>query len=247
VGWAATYLYRSGLIDRPSRSVYRITERGRQTLAKHPDRIDLSVLAQFPEFDEFRKGTNRRRRDVEPEPPVEVTATPEERVEAAYQELREALVAHLRERISEMPWAAFEELVLDVLEAMGYGDEGEGTRLRTGGGGGDRGIDGVIREDRLGLDVVYVQAKRWDANVGRPVVQGFVGVLQGARATKGIIFTASSFSSDAREYAATVSPRVVLVDGARLAELMIDYGVGVSVRETYQVKRVDSDYLGDEA
>jgi restriction system protein len=145
-----------------------------------------------------------------------------------------------------MPWAAFEELVLDVLEAMGYGDEGEGARLRTGGGGGDRGIDGLIREDRLGLDVVYVQAKRWGANVGRPVVQGFVGALQGERAAKGIIFTASSFSADAREYAATVSPRVVLVDGARLAELMIVYGVGVSMRETYAVKRVDNDYFGDE-
>lgn len=167
-------------------------------------------------------------------------------MDAAYQELREALIADLRERVAAMPWASFEELVLDVLEAMGYGDEGEGARLRTG-GSGDSGIDGVIREDRLGLDVVYVQAKRWGATVGRPVVQGFVGALQGARAAKGIIFTASSFSNDAKAYAASVSPRVVLVDGERLAELMIDYNVGVADRETYAVKRVDNDYFGDES
>lgn len=161
VGWAATYLYRCGLLNRPRRSVYAVTDRGRRVLDEHPDRVDLSVLAQFPEFERFRSGTGRRRRAVQPAPPVEVVATPEERVEAGYQELREALVAELRERIFEMPWAAFEELVLDVLEAMGYGDEGEGARLRTGGGGADSGIDGLIREDRLGLDVVYVQAKRW--------------------------------------------------------------------------------------
>jgi restriction system protein len=124
-------------------------------------------------------------------------------------------------------------------------DGTEHSRLRTG-ASGDAGIDGVIREDRLGLDVVYVQAKRWEATVGRPVVQAFVGALQGARASKGIIFTASNFSSDAEAYAASVYPRVILVDGERLAELMIDHDVGVSVRETYPVKRVDSDYFGDE-
>ena len=141
--------------------------------------------------------------------------------------------------------AAFEELVLDVLTAMGYGDDSEQSRLRTG-ASGDAGIDGVIREDRLGLDVVYVQAKRWESTVGRPVVQGFVGALQGARASKGVIFTASAFSNEASEYAASVTPRVVLVDGERLASLMIDHNVGVSDRETYAVKRIDNDYFGDE-
>jgi restriction system protein len=245
VGWAATYLYRCGLLERPRRSVYRITERGRVVLAENPERVDLTVLAQFPEFEQFRSARGGRRRTVVITPPDQATATPEERMEGAYQELREALIADVRERISAMAWSAFEELVLDVLEAMGYGDEGEGARLRTG-ASGDSGIDGVIREDRLGLDVVYVQAKRWGASVGRPVVQGFVGALQGARAAKGIIVTASSFSADAREYAATVSPRVVLVDGARLAELMIDHNVGVTARETYTVKRIDSDYFGED-
>ncbi len=167
-------------------------------------------------------------------------------MESAYQELRQALVLELQERVHTMPPAAFEDLVLDILHAMGYGDGTEDSRLRTG-GRGDSGIDGVIREDTLGLDVVYVQAKRWESNVGRPIVQGFVGALQGARASKGIIFTASAFTSDAQDYAAGVSPRVILVDGERLAELMIDYNVGSSDREIYAVKRVDRDYFGEDA
>jgi restriction system protein len=251
VGWAATYLYRVGLLTRPRRSVYAITQRGREVLAANPERVDLGVLSQFPEFAEFRKaaGPRRPRRlaaGPAPEPSMAETATPEERIDSAYQELRQALIAELQDRISAMSPTAFEDLVLDVLHAMGYGDDTADSRLRTG-GSGDAGIDGVIQEDRLGLDVVYVQAKRWEATVGRPVVQGFVGALQGARASKGIIFTASAFSGDARAYAASVSPRVILVDGERLAALMIDHNVGVSDRETYAVKRVDSDYFGDEA
>ena len=250
VGWAATYLYRVGLLARPQRSVYTITARGREVLAANPGRVDLGVLSQFPEFAEFRKASGARRARggagvATQESVVTETATPEERIDAAYQELRQALIAEVRDRISAVSPTAFEDLVLDVLHAMGYGDGTEDSRLRTG-ASGDAGIDGVIREDRLGLDVVYVQAKRWEATVGRPVVQGFVGALQGARASKGIIFTASAFSGEAREYAASVSPRVVLVDGERLAALMIDHNVGVSDRETYAVKRVDSDYFGDE-
>jgi restriction system protein len=249
VGWAATYLHRTGLLARPRRSVYLITDRGREVLAANPDRIDLSVLSQFPEFHEFRKARGRRKWRAPDSTTAESvdtsSATPEEQIEAAYQELREALIGEIQERIAAMSPTAFEDLVLDVLYAMGYGDGTEHSRLRTG-ASGDAGIDGVIREDRLGLDVVYVQAKRWEATVGRPVVQGFVGALQGARASKGIIFTASTFSSDAETYAASVSPRVILVDGERLAALMIDHDVGVSVRETYPVKRIDSDYFGDE-
>ena len=250
IGWAATYLYRVGLLSRPQRSVYVITGRGREVLEANPQRVDLAVLAEFPELAEFRKASGAKKtkggggQSVLGTESAE-TATPEERIDAAYQELRLALVADLRDRIATIAPADFEELVLDVLTAMGYGDGAEHSRLRTG-SSGDAGIDGVIREDRLGLDVVYVQAKRWEATVGRPVVQGFVGALQGARASKGIIFTASSFSSEARDYAATVSPRVVLVDGERLASLMIDHNVGVSVRETYAVKRLDNDYFGDE-
>ena len=246
VGWAATYLYRTGLLARPQRSVYTITERGRDILARYPDRVDLHVLAQFPEFDEFRQPSRRRQAagvglGIEGQ-----DATPEERIVSAYDEMREALIADLRDRIHTMPFEAFEDLVLDVLHAMGYGDGTEDDRIRTG-GSGDAGIDGVIRQDRLGLEGIYVQAKRWQANVGRPVIQGFIGALQGARAARGVIVTASTFSQDARDYAATVSPRVVLIDGERLAELMIDHNVGVSPRERYEVKRIDGDYFGEES
>ena len=229
--------------------MYTITDRGGDVLAANPERIDLGVLSQFPEFHEFRKARGRRKWRAPDSTAVDSvetsSATPEEQIEAAYQELREALIGEIQERIAAMSPTAFEDLVLDVLYGMGYGDGTEHSRLRTG-ASGDAGIDGVIREDRLGLDVVYVQAKRWEATVGRPVVQAFVGALQGARASKGIIFTASNFSSEAEAYAASVSPRVILVDGERLAELMIDHDVGVSVRETYPVKRVDSDYFGEE-
>ena len=162
-------------------------------------------------------------------------------MEAAYGELRDALVADLRERIAAMSPADFEDLVLDVLHAMGYGEEGEGSRLRTS----DGGIDGVIRQDRLGLDVVYVQAKRWEATVGRPASGIRRGIAGCARDEGDHLHRLRLLTGRAR-YAATVSPRVVLVDGERLAELMIDHDVGVSARETYAVKRVDSDYFGDE-
>lgn len=249
VAWATTYLYRVGLLERPRRSVYAITERGREILAANQERVDLSVLSRFPELAELRKASGERRTKtglgLVTRPILTETATPEERMFAAHQELRQALVAEVRDRISGVPPPVFEDIVLDVLQAIGYGDGTERSRLRTG-SSGDAGIDGLIREDRLGLDVIYVQAKRWGATVGRPVVQAFVGALQGARASKGIIFTASAFSNEARDYAASVSPRVILVDGERLAGLMIDHNVGISDRETYAVKRLDSDYFGDE-
>ena len=200
-------------------------------------RVDLGFISQFPEFAEFRKagGAGRRRRGCAAVVPgaVTETATPEELIDAAYQELREALVADLRDRISAMSPTAFEDLVLDVLHAMGYGSGAEDSRLRTG-ASGDAGIDGVIHEDRLGLDVVYVQAKRWEATVGAtPSFRASSARYKGARASKGIIFTASAFSADARSYANSVSPRVILVDGERLAALMIDHNVGVSEPETH--------------
>lgn len=249
VGWAVTYLYRVGLLARPRRSVYAITGRGREVLAANPERVDLGVLGQFPELAQLRKPVGAREKrgevvDVATTVVIEA-GTPEERLGVAYEELRSALIAEVRDRISAVSPTAFEDLVLDVLHAMNYGDGTEDSRRRLG-GKGDAGIDGVIREDRLGLDVVYVQAKRWEATVGRPVVQGFVGALQGARASKGILFSASSFSAEAHEYAGSVAPRVVLVDGERLAALMIDHNVGVIDGESYAVKRVDSTYFGDD-
>lgn len=250
VGWAATYLYRTGLLGRPRRSVYRITERGDQVLRSHPDRIDLAVLRQFPELKDFLAA----RSSTGDPPPEQVgvldlgagqTATPEETIDAAYSEHRAAVAGELLDRIRQHTPEFFEQLVLDVLIAMGYGGSRAQAATRLG-KSGDSGLDGVISEDRLGLDLIYVQAKRWkdDSTVGRPDVQGFVGALQGARAPKGVFITASTFSSEARRYAETVSPRVILIDGPTLAGLMIDHDVGVSGTERYVLKRMDEDYFG---
>lgn len=244
IGWAATYLYRCGLLERPRRAHYRITDRGRQVLRDHRNRVDLDVLRQFPEFAEFRQPS--RESDGQPaHDPVQVPGggdqTAEERIETAYRELRGALVAELLDRVREQSWDFFEDLVLDVLRAAGYGGpEGAAERL---GASGDGGVDGVIREDALGLDLIYVQAKSWTNTVGRPDVQRFYGALQGRRASKGIFITTSGFSREAVEYAETVQPRVILVDGRALAELMIEHGVGVSVEHRYEVKRADLDYF----
>lgn len=215
-------------------------------LTQHPKRIDLTVLKQFDEFQEFRQA------DHTGESPVGAAAestsqkeTAEERIDAGYRELRAALAADLLDRVRESTWDAFEQLVLDVMRAMGYGGP-EGSVERLGGHGGDEGVDGVIREDALGLDLIYVQAKSWEQTVGRPEVQKFFGALHGKRASKGVFITTSKFSGEAREYAQGVTPRVILVDGRELAELMIDHGVGVNVRQTFQLKDVDLEYFAFE-
>jgi restriction system protein len=242
VGWALTYLYRAGLLSRPRRSVYRITDRGRGVLREHPERVDNAVLAQFEEFQAFRSRDETPPPRPRPEPGPDV-ATPEERAAAAYRELRATLAGELLERVAEQSPEFFEELVLDVLSAMGYGGSREDAAERLG-RTGDEGVDGVIREDTLGLDLIYVQAKKWANSVGRPEIQRFVGALHGQRASKGVFITTSSFSREAVSYADGVSPRVILVDGPELAQLMIDHGVGVSVATTYEIKRIDLDYFG---
>jgi len=245
VGWATTYLTRTGLIEKPRRAVYRIADRGRQVLAENPERVDLRVLAQFPEYREFRRA--RAGPDSEPEPPhLPVDqGTPEELIDSAYRELRAALAAELLDRVMEKPPQFFERLVLDVLHASGYGGGIEHATERLG-HSGDEGVDGVIREDRLGLDLIYVQAKRWQGVVGRPEIQKFFGALHGQRATKGVFITTSTFSKDANDYADDVSPRVILIDGKQLAQLMIEHSVGVAVTHEYRLRRVDLDYFVDD-
>lgn len=245
VGWAATYLFRSGLLERPQRAHYRITQRGTETLAQHQDRIDLSVLKQFDEFQEFRQTDHTGEKPSnETVDPASQGGTAEERIGAGYRELRAALAADLLDRVRDGSWEAFEQLVLDVLRAMGYGGP-EGSIERLGGQGGDEGVDGVIREDTLGLDLIYVQAKSWEATVGRPEVQKFFGALHGKRATKGVFITTSKFSAEARDFAQGVTPRVILVDGRQLAELMIDHGVGVNVRQTFEIKDINVEYFDE--
>jgi restriction system protein len=241
VGWAATYLYRAGLVQRPRRAVYRITERGHQVLAENPQRVDLGVLSQFDEFLEFRHTTGTQGNSAETLTPTS-DQTPEERIEDSYRELRSALAEELLERIHDQSSEFFEQLVLDVLHAIGYGGRREGAAERLG-KSGDEGVDGMIREDRLGLDTVYVQAKKWTGNVGRPEIQKFVGALQGQNATKGVFIATSSFSPDAVEYAGKVTPRIILVDGQELAQLMIENDVGVAIAQRYLLKRLDLDYF----
>jgi len=248
VGWAATYLYRCGLLERPRRAYYRITQRGREVLEENPERIDLSVLGQFDELEEFRQGAGSKSgtaKSEEPrQPPPESATTPEEQMERADRELRSALAVEVLDRVREQSWQFFEDLVLRVLRAAGYGGpSGASERL---GRSGDEGIDGVIREDALGLDLIYVQAKKWTNNVQRPDIQRFYGALHGQRATKGVFITTSGFSQQAREYADDVSPRVILVDGHQLAELMIEHRVGVTVEHSYEVKRIDLDFFSED-
>lgn len=241
VGWARTYLKKAGMLETTRRGYYRITERGQQILHQKPSRINTAFLRQFPEFVEFQKTTRIRSDEAEDEE-VNETQTPEEVIEAAYQKLRQGLAIELLQMIKDRSPAFFERLVIDLLVRMGYG----GTRKDAGeaiGRTGDGGIDGIIKEDRLGLDIVYVQAKRWDGVVGRPEIQKFAGVLQGQRARKGIFITTSTFSQDALDYVARIDSKIVLIDGNMLAQLMIDHNVGVASVASYELRRIDSDYF----
>ncbi|HYM15307.1 MAG TPA: restriction endonuclease [Dehalococcoidia bacterium] len=247
VGWTKTYLAKAGLLEAAKRGVFRISPRGHELLARHPDRIDKKMLEQFPEFQEFqlRASSEDRAQPTAAESNTS-SATPEELMEEGYQRLTARLAEELLERLHAVSPARFETIVLDLLLAMGYG----GSRPDAGralGRSGDGGIDGLINEDPLGLDVVYLQAKRWEGVVGRPVVQGFVGSLEGNRARKGVLITTSTFSGEAVQYIGMIDKRVVLIDGRRLAQLMVDHGVGVTTGQTYAVKRLDLDYFDDES
>lgn len=246
VSWAKTYLLHAGLLEQTKRGHFTISPRGREVLGTQPPRIDNQFLSQFPEFLEFKGRSNTNGNAATESETQETTdrRTPEEALQAAYKELRDDLAGELLAQIKAMSSQFFEKLVLDLMLAMGYGGA-EKTASLTG-AGSDEGIDGVINEDRLGLDIVYLQAKRWENQVGRPEIQKFVGALHGKRARKGVFLTTSSFSRDANDYVATIDPKVVLIDGNRLAQLMIDFNVGVSTAQTFAVKKVDSDYFAED-
>ena len=245
VAWAKTYLQQAGLLNSIRRGFFRITDRGRQLLAEKPDRIGIKLLDRFPEFVEFHKASPKKESSAEETPEAQEKATPEEMLETAHQQIRNDLAADLLKRIKAAPPSFFERLVVELLVKMGYG----GSRREAGkaiGKSGDEGIDGIINEDRLGLDTIYIQAKRWEGTVGRPEIQRFVGALHGKRARKGVFLTTGSFSVDAQDYVSRIDPKVVLIDGWELSELMIDFGLGVTTTATYEIRRVDSDYFGDE-
>jgi restriction system protein len=247
--WACYDLFRAGLLDRPKRGLYIITEAGKKVAAQRPEIIDRDFLMQFPQFVEFTQATGTKKA-----PPVNggdadqsaaVVAkdkTPEELIGAAYQMLHSALKKEILDLVKKMDPFRFETLVLDLLVAMGYGGSRQEAAQVTK-ASGDEGIDGVINEDRLGLDVIYLQAKRWQQTVGRKEIQSFVGALAGQQAHKGVFITTSDFSETAVSYAKKVAQKVVLIDGDRLADLMIQHNIGVSKSHSYDVKHVDSDYF----
>lgn len=246
VTWALTYLTKSLILEKTARGRFRIAARGSEILKKPPARIDNKFLSRFQEFLAFKNKKNKRDENaVHAEPPigeVEQSLTPLELVEGGYSELRETLAAELLERVRAMKPKKFEQLVVDVLVAMGYG----GSQLDAAqvvGKSGDGGIDGVIKEDRLGLDMVYVQAKRYENDVGPAAIREFVGSLGEHKASKGVFITCGGFTSGAKDAASKAHFRIVLIDGDQLADYMIDHGVGVTDYKTYIVKKLDSDYF----
>jgi len=246
VRWAAFYLRKAGLLERTGRARIRITQPGQKVLQAKPTRIDIKLLKQFSEFREFQQGAKKS--DSQEGGTVakeEEHETPEETLEASYQNLRRTLAQELIDRVKKCPPKFFEKLVVDLLVSMGYG----GSRKDAGqavGQSGDGGIDGIIKEDKLGLDVVYLQAKRWEATVGRPVVQAFAGSLEGQKARKGVLITTSQFSQEARDYVSRIEKKIILISGEELAQLMIDHGIGVTEARTYSVRKIDLDYFGEE-
>ena len=244
VGWARTYMKKAGLLKAPRRGYFQITQRGLDVLRQNPSEISAAFLKQFPEFVEFQapKTKEPAKSTVLAE---DETKTPEELLESAYQRLREGLAQDMLQAVKDCSPGFFEQLVVDLLVGMGYG----GTRKDAGqaiGKSGDGGIDGIIKEDRLGLDIVYVQAKRWDDTVSRPEIQKFAGALLGQKARKGIFITTSGFSQAARDYASSIESNIVLIDGTTLTQLMIDFNIGVNTLTSYELKRIDSDYFTED-
>lgn len=256
VGWARTYLKQAALIESRKRGFFHITPRGKELLAKNLPRIDNSTLEQYQEYLDFKlrrgepKDTSKPEAQYNQVPLISTNetptdSTPEELFSQAYQRLRSNLEGELLEQVKGSTPAFFERLVIDLLVAMGYG----GSRRDAGraiGKSGDGGIDGIIKEDKLGLDVIYIQAKRWEGTVGRPEIQKFAGALQGQRANKGVFITTSNFSREAEEYASIITSKIILINGEQLATLMVDHNVGVSPISAFEIKRIDSDYFEGE-
>ena len=244
VGWAGTYMKKAGLLEAPRRGIVRITKHGLDALNSNLPAINNKFLEQFPKFVEFTKKRHSKEKTLPGQDGTEDTETPEELLGNAYKTIRERLAGDLLDQIKTCSPDFFESLVVKLLVKMGYGgnvrDAGEHMRKSR-----DGGIDGLIKEDVLGLGVIYLQAKRWDATVGRPEIQKFAGALQGKQAKKGVFITTSSFSQDAKAFAETIENNIVLIDGNLLADHMIDYGLGVVTTDTFDVKRVDTDFFED--
>lgn len=248
VGWARSHMKAAKLLEDPKRGYFKITPRGHALLAENPEKLSVKFLSRYPEFVQFRQRKPQKNNEIVDESQPDSVETPEELIESAYQELREALAAEVLNVVVSTSPGFFEKLVVELLYKMGYG----GTQrelARAVGRHGDEGIDGIVDQDKLGLDTIYIQAKNWksDASIGRPEIQKFAGALLGQHARKGVFITTAKFTQEAIRYAGSIDAKVILIDGERLAELMIDYNVGVSLNTTYEIKKVDHDFFSDEA
>jgi restriction system protein len=247
VGWARTYLKKAVLLQSTKRGFFQITVRGSEVLKQNLQSIDTKYLNQFPEFISFKSKTSIEASPVIINNGIELVKqkTPQEYLEDAYLEIKQGLADEIITRIKACSPTFFEKLVVQLLVKMGYGgsvkDAGQAV-----GRSGDGGIDGIIKEDKLGLDVIYIQAKRWEGTVGRPEIQKFVGALHGFQSKKGVFITTSNFSNDAIDYVSRIDNKIVLINGDRLAQLMLDYSVGVSTVEMYELKKIDEDFFIDE-
>ena len=242
VAWAKSYLIQAKVLESPKRAHFKITDRGNELLAQGHEKITVKVLNQYPEFVEFHSPKQNEKTVPPPSNDQDISETPEEALQKAYQSIRNDLKVEILDSIKTNTPEFFEKLVVDLMVGMGYG----GSRSDAGksvGRSGDEGIDGIIKEDRLGLDVIYLQAKRWEGTVGRPEIQKFVGALHGKRAKKGVFITTGTFSNGAYDYVKTIDPKVILIDGRGLAGYMIDFNIGASTQATYEVKRIDTDYF----
>jgi restriction system protein len=247
VGWTRTYLSKAGLVSVPQKGYVQITRRGRDALAECPTRVDVKYLKRFEEFREFHSPKSEDKdtevSTLEPAEPVDIT--PEEQLEAAHKAIVKSLADELLENIKAASPSFFEQVVVDLMIAMGYGgskkEAGQATQATN-----DDGIDGIIKEDRLGLDTIYLQAKRWQNTVHRPEIDKFIGSLTRNRARKGVFITTSDFSPGARDAVKNLDMKVVLIDGQQLAELMIEHNLGVTRKDVYEVKQLDNDYFSEE-
>jgi len=248
VGWARTFLKKAAMLEYVRRGVTQITPRGTEFLSTNPTSLRVKDFKKYSDYDAAWATGGRSKSNGESgddEDKDTETLTPEERIDEAYDELTKALSASILEQVSQMSPAFFERLVVDLLLKMGYG----GTLRDAGkaiGKSGDGGIDGIIKEDKLGLDVIYIQAKRWQNTVSRPEIQKFMGALAGNRAKKGVFITTSDFTGEAQAYADGIDVKIVLIDGDQLASLMIEHNVGVTPQTSYVLKRLDADYFTEE-
>lgn len=240
--WAITYMQKAGLLDKPARGSFRINERGHMVLRDGPEELSTDYLMRYPEFKEFKSPKAKACSSIKHDEENNSQETPEERLELAFEELSTELATDLLDKIKASSPRFFEHLVIDLLVAMGYGGS-RADAAQVVGKTGDGGIDGTIKEDKLGLDVIYVQAKRWENVVGRKEIQAFAGSLEGERASKGVFITTSNFSAEALDFVKRIGKKIVLIDGERLAKLMIEHGVGCTEDRRYIIRRLDNDYF----